>query len=88
MYCRPVVAFALPDGSRRTLTLAEESADPAYSVDQSVSISVYRAFISTDQIYRQHGQPVDLAARHGHLGHGVCDRYAVCRARCYGPAHS
>ncbi len=34
LYYRPVVTFPASDGSRRTLTLAEESSDPAYAVDQ------------------------------------------------------
>ena len=36
---RPVVAFALPDGARRTLELAEESTDPAYRVDDAVTLA-------------------------------------------------
>jgi hypothetical protein len=34
-----VVAFDLPDGTRRTLQLAEESIAPAYQVDESVTIA-------------------------------------------------
>jgi hypothetical protein len=39
LYYRPVVAFALPDGDRRTLQVAEESTDPVYKVDQAVTIA-------------------------------------------------
>lgn len=39
LYYRPVVAFDLPDGARRTLQLAEEGTDPAYQVDESVTIA-------------------------------------------------
>jgi hypothetical protein len=39
LYYRPVVAFDLPDGAHRTLRLAEESTDPAYQVDESVTIA-------------------------------------------------
>ncbi len=39
LYYRPVVVFALPDGTQRTLQLTEESTDPAYQVDQAVTIA-------------------------------------------------
>jgi uncharacterized integral membrane protein len=39
LYYRPVVVFALPDGARRTLPVAEEGIDPAYKVDEAVTIA-------------------------------------------------
>lgn len=39
LYYRPVVAFDLPDGARRTVQVAEESTDPAYQVDDPVTIA-------------------------------------------------
>ena len=39
LYYRPVVVFALPDGAKRTLQLAEESSTPAYEVDEVVTIA-------------------------------------------------
>ena len=34
-----MVVFALPDGAQRTLRLTEESAAPAYEVDEAVTIA-------------------------------------------------
>jgi succinate dehydrogenase/fumarate reductase cytochrome b subunit len=39
LYYRPVVAFDMPDGARRTLQVAEESTGPAYQVDEAVTIA-------------------------------------------------
>ena len=39
LFYRPVVAFELPAGARRTLQLAEESTDPAYQVDDAVLLA-------------------------------------------------
>lgn len=39
LFYRPVVAFALPDGARRTVQVAEENTDPAYRVDASVTVA-------------------------------------------------
>ena len=39
LYFRPVVAFDLPDGTRRTLQVAEESTDQAYQADEPVTIA-------------------------------------------------
>jgi hypothetical protein len=39
LYFRPVVAFNLADGTRRTLQVADESAAPAYEVDEAVTIA-------------------------------------------------
>jgi hypothetical protein len=39
LYYRPVVVFALPDGAQHTLQLTEESAAPAYGVDEAVTIA-------------------------------------------------
>ena len=39
LYYRPVVVFALPDGAQRRLQLTEESAAPAYEVDEAVTIA-------------------------------------------------
>jgi hypothetical protein len=39
LYYRPVVVFALPDGTRRTVQVADESTAPTYQVDQAVTIA-------------------------------------------------
>ncbi len=39
LFYRPVVAFERPAGARRTLQLAEESTDPAYQVDDAVTLA-------------------------------------------------
>jgi hypothetical protein len=39
LYYRPVVVFALPDGTQRRLQLTEESTTPAYEVDETVTIA-------------------------------------------------
>ncbi len=39
LYYRPVVAFALPDGTRRTMRAAEENTVPTYEVDEVVTIA-------------------------------------------------
>jgi hypothetical protein len=38
LFYRPVVVFDLPDGARITVQTTEESTDPAYKVDQAVTI--------------------------------------------------
>ena len=39
LHFRPVVAFDLPDGTRRTLQLAEESTGQVYQADEPVTIA-------------------------------------------------